>query len=392
LKRTVAILSIILGAGAVPARADWLDALLPANHILDKLPLVDEAGRPVPSGLFTFEDFNKDGRKDLLIAHREAVAADKLDQPHPQVVAVCFFDPARKGYSQVLQDEGGPLKGVRVLSDLATERRFLVLEREDWQAETSVRVYTLGTGGRMDRVLETQSPWSHANVVLREGKVEVLFSSRARPALAAQAEGVYAWSETDRRFADPNGVPVSKVALLKEPTATPVVVAVKPTATPVPTRAVVAAKPKIARPAPKPAVPEPASVPPTAVVTSPPVVASSAAPAPLMAGAWWSQPFSAPAAYAKLRGELIPRRVKSNQLTPLGQEAKAFFDQLNATGIRGTGFSDYRAGYLTAVASELYGMGDRARGAYYLDLVLKYRPDFQEALDLKARTGAPATP
>lgn len=367
--------------GVAPARADWMDALLPANHILEKLPLVDESGKSLSPGLFTFEDLNQDGRKDVLVAHREAVSADKLDQPHPQSLAVCFFDPSKKTYVEVLKDEGGPLKWVKILADPQGTRRFLVLEREDWQAETSLRVYTLGAPGKMDRVLETQSPWSYANVVVREGRVEALYSSKGKPAVSGQAESVFAWKESARQFVDPSGVPFSRVALLKEPTPAPVVAAAPPTKTPMPPAA--EAKPK-------PAVKSKASVATSLPVASAEIQAPSANSVPsAVAGAWWGPTFSAPDAYAKLTGDLIPRRVKSGQLTPLGQEAKAFFEQLHAAGIKGTEFSDYRAGYLTGVATELYGVGDKTRGAYYLDLVLKYRPDFPKALELKTKVGTP---
>ncbi len=367
MKKAVLFMTMLflMPAVRVSAQADWLDALLPANHILEKLPLVDDGGKPLPVGLFMFEDFNNDGRKDLLLAHREAVPTDRLDQPHPQALAVCLFDPARKSYKLSMQDEGGPLKWVRIMTHAKTNRRFLVLEREDWQAETSLRAYTLGSSGKMEKVLETQSPWSYANVDARGTGIEILYSGRSKPAAPSQAEAVFTWKESSLQFVDSKEVPFARRALLKQPTPTPMVVAAKPTATPAPP-ATTAARPAAAQASAKPA-----------------------STAPSVAGAWWPQPFSAPDAYAKLTEDLIPRRVKGNQLTPLGQEAKAFFDQLHAAGIGGDEYSDYRAGYLTVVATQLYGLGDKERGAYYLDLVLKYRPQYQPAIDLKAKVGAP---
>jgi len=123
----------------------------------------------------------------------------------------------------------------------------------------------------------------------------------------------------------------------------------------------------------------------------------SATPAAPQVGAeWWPKPFSAPTAFAKLKNELVPSRVNENKLDVLNAEVKPFFAKLTETGVKGKEYSDYGAGYFTALAVEFNKKGDAARTQACLDKALKFSPDFKEALELKAKlagksVAAPAT-
>ena len=95
-------------------------------------------------------------------------------------------------------------------------------------------------------------------------------------------------------------------------------------------------------------------------------------------------PFHPAGAYKQLRVSLVPARVKANNLSLLGQQAKAFFDELHAKGVDNKRFSDYRAGYYTAVARALKDNGRVQEAKNYVGMVLKGRPDFAEAKALQA--------
>ena len=118
-----------------------------------------------------------------------------------------------------------------------------------------------------------------------------------------------------------------------------------------------------------------------------PVVAA----APSTGANWWSEPFSAPEAFNKLKTEIIPARVQAEQLDALTAEVKPFFLKLHETGMKGPEYSKYGAAYFTAVAVELQKKGDSTRAFACLDKALKFVPDHAEALSMKASLGGATT-
>jgi len=118
---------------------------------------------------------------------------------------------------------------------------------------------------------------------------------------------------------------------------------------------------------------------------------AAAAPAASTAGAWIPTPFVASTAFAKLKNDIVPSYVEKNQLKGLGVEAKAFFDKLVASGVKGADLNGYKVGYYNAIAEGLMKKNDNARAKYYLDHSLALVPADKEALALKARLPADTT-
>ncbi len=102
---------------------------------------------------------------------------------------------------------------------------------------------------------------------------------------------------------------------------------------------------------------------------------------------WWGVTFEKDAAFKVLKEERVPKYVKAKDLTTLGQEGQCFFNELQKTKITRPEFLDYRAGYYTAVARELSLNNQPKEAAFYLGMILRDRPGFQEAVDLKAKLG-----
>ena len=121
-------------------------------------------------------------------------------------------------------------------------------------------------------------------------------------------------------------------------------------------------------------------------------VATTAAVAPAAgattAAVWWPTPFVASTAYAKLKTEIVPARVKANQLNELGKDAKPFFAKLLETGVKGQEFTNYKVGYYTAIGANLLKQNDKVRAEYYVDNALKVSPSDKDALAVKAQIAA----
>src|SRR5579859_3892125 len=85
----------------------WMDTLLPKDHLLENLPLMDEAGKIESKGLFDFEDMRGTGQQDILLLYRQSADVDELDKPNDQTLIIGFYDAQKKGYLQGFQDAGG---------------------------------------------------------------------------------------------------------------------------------------------------------------------------------------------------------------------------------------------------------------------------------------------
>lgn len=81
----------------------------------------------------------------------------------------------------------------------------------------------------------------------------------------------------------------------------------------------------------------------------------------------------------------VPFRVRRKELAVLGKTAGEIFERMREEKVPPRDFVIYRSRYYVEVARRLGEIGQREQGEYYLSLVLKGNPDFQPALDLKAR-------
>jgi tetratricopeptide (TPR) repeat protein len=103
---------------------------------------------------------------------------------------------------------------------------------------------------------------------------------------------------------------------------------------------------------------------------------------------WWPKPFAASTAYAKLKNELVPARVKVNKLSDLAKEAKPFFAKLKENGVGEAALNNYKAGYYAAIADNLLVQNDLVRADYYVDNALKIAPNNKYVLEVKGKIEA----
>ncbi len=405
-QRLIAVLTalVCLGAGTARAQNEWLDTILPANHLLEKLPVITVDGQEEPGGLFDFLDLNGDGKKDLMLAYRAPAAASELEKPHDQILAVCFYDPKGNHYVKLFEDVGGTLSAIRVLSQGTGQRKLFFVVRGAGSGVSVTRGFAV-TQGKVVKLFELRTPPVYFNVVSVGNKVEAWVSSKKVPASKTEAEKAFAWNESKGAFLAKDGEMLGDRVM--EPTSTPTATltatftkTLTPTKTRVPPKKKATDTPVPEEPTSTPTVvtvaqqTEPVVQPPKKTVAKPvakkpsqpgPGTASSAGASKALK--WWDEPMVPSAAYAKLRDVLVPTRVKGGQMPLLGQQAKSFFAEMTRLGVNKQEFSDYRAGYYTAVAKTLHELDQDDQALYYLDLVLKNRPDYQEALDFKAVLG-----
>ena len=399
---TAALLVALLGLSPALTKAqnDWLDTLLPANHLLEKLPAVTVDGQDEAGGLFDFIDLNGDGKKDLLLAYRAQVSAENLDKPHDQTLAICFYDPKGGHYAKLFEEDGPAMKSIKVLTQSQGQRKILFVERTGDKGSVTTHGYAV-LSGKILKLFELTTPPVFVNEVGNNGKVDIWISSKKVPATKAEAEKIFVWNDGQQAFVSKTGEVLGDKVL--EPTFTPTAIATAtPTPTLIPTKTVtpVPKKPTPVPPKPTPTAAQVAVAPKATAETGAPVVATTEASvekpvekpvavAPtggktLKVSGWWGPEFELNSAFAKLKTEIVPTRVKENDIVKLGQQATAFFNQAQKMGVHGPDYSDLRAGYYTAVARAFKDSGKMAEAKNYLNMVLKGHPRFKEALDLKA--------
>jgi hypothetical protein len=409
---------VLISFVSAQAQNDWIDTILPANHLLEKLPPITVDGAEETGGLFEFIDLNGDGRKDLLLAYRAQAEAAELAKPHDQTLAVCFYDPKGGHYVKLFEETGPTLKAIHVITQNPGQKKFLFVERDGGNNVSIHRGFVV-LQGKIPQLYDIKTPPLYLKTETVSDQLEVLVSSKQSPSNEKSAEKVFIWNDTKEQFLSKSGEVLSEKVLqptatftftftdtstptktstptatftftktsTPEPTPTstpiPIVKKPKPTHAPkgklkhekAPERVVV--KPsatEVEKPQPPAEVPESA-------IQAPTTVASGPVPTKLK---WWREPFEPTAAYQQLRNSLVPARIKANNLSLLGQQAKGFFDALRAKGVDRQRFSDYRAGYYTAVARALKENGRIQEAKNYVGMVLKGRPDFQEAVKLQA--------
>ena len=135
------VLFLIGTFGRVWAQDTSLDELLPADHLLEDIPWLDDEGKVEIKGLFTFENIRSVDSKDLIMVYRQATAVGDMDQPHSQTLAICFYNPTQKKYEKAFLDEGGAIQWMRTITDSASKKEFLVVERSDLNGHQVLKAY-----------------------------------------------------------------------------------------------------------------------------------------------------------------------------------------------------------------------------------------------------------
>ncbi|HTC22246.1 MAG TPA: hypothetical protein VK859_15415, partial [bacterium] len=73
MKKVFLFLGILGGlTGLARAQNQWMDSILPPDHLLENLPWMDDDGKIESKGLFDFEDIRGIGQKDLLLIYRQS--------------------------------------------------------------------------------------------------------------------------------------------------------------------------------------------------------------------------------------------------------------------------------------------------------------------------------
>ena len=335
--------------GSVLAENQWMDSVLPPDHLLENLSWMGDDGKVESKGLFDFEDIRGLGQKDLVLVYRQSVPVNELDKPHNQTFVVCFYDPKQQKYVKSFQDEGGAIRWIKLVKDADKKTPFLILQRDDLNGNQVVKGFAY-LNGTMKQVLDATA--SQVFVKFSSGfqGTQIFCSSKEMPKDKDGAEHTFSWNEAKGRFADEksSGAAGWSGSSIEAPAA-PVVEA----------KATVADK------------------------TTQPVKAVKAS-HPSATG-WWDEPLDTDAAMAKLKTELVPDLLKKNQIAVLGQKAKAFFGELQKEGKKNADINPLRATYYAAVASTLLDMGSKKDAAYYLKTAFSFQADNADALALKAK-------
>lgn len=401
---------IILTIGKAQAQSEWIDTILPANHLLEKLPPITVDGTDETGGLFEFIDLNGDGRKDLLLAYRAQTEAAELAKPHDQTLAVCFYDPKGGHYVKLFEETGPALKSIQVLTQTPGQKKFLFVDRDGGDNVVLHRGFVV-LQGKIPQLFDIKSPPIYLKAAKVSDQLEVWVSEKKTPLDQKSAEKTFIWNDSKELFLSKSGELLSEKVLAPTSTFTPTftdtaTATTTPTSTSTPeptntsTPVLVVKKPMVKKtPKSKPHVSQrvervvenpqateggktqpPTEVPEAAVQTT---ASEAVGPVPTSIK-WWKEPMNPSAAYHQLKTSLVPARIKANNLSLLGQQAKSFFDALRAKGVDKMHFSDYRAGYYTAVARALKENGKPQEAKNYVGMVLKGRPDFQEAIQLQS--------
>jgi hypothetical protein len=348
------VLFLIGTFGRVWAQDTSLDELLPADHLLEDIPWLDDEGKVEIKGLFTFENIRSVDSKDLIMVYRQATAVGDMDQPHSQTLAICFYNPTQKKYEKAFLDEGGAIQWMRTITDSASKKEFLVVERSDLNGHQVLKAYAY-LNDDIQPVLAAQAAQIFADFPSDAAGAEILCSSRSAPQKVEDAEHVYTWNDKKSIFVDAPSSTASDWTVGATPTV----------------EAVAQAMPTASSEAPS----VPATV--AAAVSTVPSAKSSAG--------WWSEPIQPESDLAQLENQMVPDAVRSGQIAPLGKKANAFFAAARSQGITGSALAKMRAGYYAAVASAVAGSKDPKDAGYYLNLALKLDPTNAQAVALKSQ-------
>ncbi len=343
LKKVFLFLGVIGGlAGLARAQNQWMDSILPPDHLLENLPWMDDDGKIESKGLFDFEDIRGIGQKDLLLIYRQSAPVNELDKPHNQTLNVCFYNADQKKYEKSFQDEGGTIQWLKLLKTPEKKAPFLIFQRDDLKGGQNLKGFAY-VGGVMKQVLDASAP----QVFDRFDGSEIWCSSKEFAKDRNDAEHVLAWDDTKSEFVEPKAA----VAGAAGWTGTSIAAAEVVAANSVTVAAVPAEKPvKVSHPS---------------------------------KNGWWDEPLDAQAALTKLKTELVPDLIKKNQVAVLGQKAKAFFAELQKQKMSGKDINGLRSSYYAAVASTMLDMGSKKDAVYYLKTALSFQSDNADALVLK---------
>lgn len=339
----------LMGARSLQAQNQWMDSILPPDHLLENLPWLDEDGKIQSKGLFDFENVrglkNKDGEeiKDLILIYRPNAPSDELDKPHNQTLNICFYNPDTKKYEKNFQDEGGTIQWIKFLKTPQMPTPFLIFQRDDLKGGQVLKGFTY-TDGALKQVLDLEAPQIYTKF---EG-LEIWCSSKQYAKERTDAEVILAWDTPKEKFM------TNKSGLTGWNGFSVLVAEVPPT--------------------------------PTAVtVDTKPVVKTAMKPGKPSVNGWWDEPFDSEAAMTKLKSELVPDLIKKNQVAVLGQKAAAFFNALQKKKTSAQDIKRMRASYYAAVADTLLEMGKKKDAAYYLKTAFSFQKDNADALAVQGK-------
>jgi len=323
------------------AQNQWMDSILPPDHLLENLPWMDEDGKIDSKGLFDFEDMRGIGQKDLLLIYRQSAPVNELDKPHNQTFNICFYNPEQKKYEKSFQDEGGTVQWIKLFKIPEKSAPILIFQRDDLKGSQVLKGFVY-EGGKMKQVLDATAPQVFARFV----GMEILCSSKAFPKDEGEAEHVLVWDGEKDSFGEPKAATGGLAGWSGDSIAQPKVEAAPATVASVPKN-------------PKPSHPS--------------------------KNGWWDEPLDAAAASSKLDDELVPDLLKKGQIVVLGQKAKVFFGELQKEKTPAKDINSMKASYYAAVASTLLDMGNKKDANYYLKTALSFQADNPDALALKEK-------
>ncbi len=331
----------VVMTGRLGAQNQWMDSILPPDHLLENLPWLDEDGTIDSKGLFDFEDIRGIGQKDLLLIYRQSAPVNELDKPHNQTFNVCFYNPDQKKYENGFQDEGGTIQWIRLFKIPEKKAPVLVFLRDDLNGSQVLKGFVY-EDGKMKQVLDAVAPQGFAKF---EG-VDIWCSSKAVPKDEGEAEHVLTWNDAKDGFGEAKPAVGGLAGWSGDSIAQP---------QPASNAATVASVPQ----APKPSHPS--------------------------KNGWWDEPLDAQASATRLNTELVPELLKKGQIVILGQKAGAFFAELQKKKVPSKDIKGMRSSYYAAVASTLLDMGSKKDASYYLKIAFSFQADNPDALALKEK-------
>ncbi len=329
-------------AGFARAQNQWMDSILPPDHLLENMPWMDDDGKIESKGLFDFEDIRGIGQKDLLLIYRQSAPVNELDKPHNQTLNVCFYNADQKKYEKSFQDEGGTIQWLRLLKAPDKKAPFLIFQRDDLKGGQNLKGFAY-IDGAMKQVLDASAP----QVFAKFDGTEIWCSSKEFAKDRNDAEHVLAWDDAKGKFLESKPTSGGTAGW----SGTSIAVA-------------------------------------EAAETQPATVAAAPAEKPVQEShpsknGWWDEPLDPPTALSKLKTDLVPTLIKKDQVAVLGQKAKAFFIELQKQKVSEKDISSMRATYYAAVASTFLDLGSAKEAKFYLKTALSFQSDNPDALALK---------